>query len=80
MRVADPEQEAFLRSKEGFMGHPTAPGRKTPNVPRRGRVDVADGTPSIPRLHPGGHYPGLPGTSPAGPMQPGIEYDGEKSA
>lgn len=79
MRDPDPQQESFLRSKEGFAGHPTAPGYREANVPRRGREDTLDGLPGIPRLHPGTHVPGLPGTSPAGPMQPGISYDGDPS-
>jgi hypothetical protein len=77
MRDPDPEQESFLRSKEGFMGHPTAPGPRDPYVLRRGLPTTRDGVPGIPRLHPGTHIPGLPGTSPAGPMQPGITYDGD---
>lgn len=80
MRDPDPAQESFLRSKEGFMGHPTVPGPRTPNRPRRGDETTLDGKPGIPRLHPGTHVPGLPGTSPAGPMQPGISYDGEPDA
>jgi hypothetical protein len=77
MRDPDPAQESFLRSKEGYMGHPTVPGPRDANVARRGSGDVLDGSPGIPRLHPGTHVPGLPGTSPAGPMQPGISYDGD---
>ena len=80
MRDPDPAQESFLRSKEGFMGHPTVPGPRDPNVARRGSDDVLDGSPGIPRLHPGTHVPGIPGTTPAGPMQPGISYDGEPDA
>lgn len=79
MRDPDPEQESFLRSKEGFMGHPTVPGPRDASVARRGGA-VLDGRPGVPRLHPGTHVPGLPGTSPAGPMQPGISYDGEPNA
>lgn len=78
MRDEDPEQAAFLRSKEGFMGHPTSPGPREANVPRRGREDTPDGMPGIPRLLPGTHVPGLPGTSPSGPIQPGVQYEGEE--
>jgi hypothetical protein len=61
-----------------YRGHPTSPGPRDEYVPRRGRDDVADGKPGIPRLRPTpfSHADGMPGHSPAGPIQPDVFYEG----
>jgi hypothetical protein len=64
------QQEAWLVSRDGMRGHPTAPGPLDEAVPR-----VVDGrTPRV-RGNPLGHGPGIPGPTPTGPTQPGVIYD-----
>lgn len=64
---------------DAMRGHPTSPGPREEQIVRRGiKSDGVDGEPGVPRLRPTPYSqgPGIPGNSPAGPMQPGIEYEG----
>lgn len=74
----DPEQDAFLRSPEARLGHPTVPGPRDAYRPRRGLASPGNGAPGLPRLQPTptSHGPGLPGHTPSGPIQPGVHWDG----
>ncbi len=60
-----------------FRGHPTCPGPRDPYELRVGDSFALDGTPGLPRLRPteGSNGPGIPGPTPSGPMQPGVEYE-----
>jgi hypothetical protein len=61
-----------------FRGHPTSPGPNDEQVIRRGGDSPGNGQPGVPRSRPTPESkgPGIPGHSPAGPMQPGIDYEG----
>jgi len=70
------EQEAFLRSREGHLGHPTAPGFRDAWTRRRGLSSPGNGEPGIPRYTSiGTHHPGIVGPTPNGPKAPGVAYD-----
>ena len=74
-REQDPQQDAFLRSREGHMGHPTASGPRDEKRRRMGFASPGNGVPNIPRyLSLGTHHPGILYGS-KGPKAPGVEYD-----
>jgi hypothetical protein len=66
-------------AKDLMRGHPTAPGPRDSKTPRVGAQEHVDGRPGRPRLtmDPYSWGPGIPGDTPAGPMQPGTRYEGE---
>jgi hypothetical protein len=63
--------ELTLDPNEVHMGHPTAPGYKDVDPPRQGMESPGNGSPGIPMPYVAGRRgPGIPGTTPTGPMQP----------
>lgn len=62
-----------------YRGHPTASGPNEEYVARRGGPSPGNGQPGVPRLQPRPESkgPGVPGQTPAGPLQPGVFYDNE---
>ena len=74
-RDPDPEQEAFLKGREGHMGHATAPGPRDRARRRMGALSPGNGAPGVPRYTDlASHHPGIPGAT-GSPKQPGVEYD-----
>lgn len=74
-----PDGSIFDDPKEAFMGHPTAPGPYEETVPRHGLPSPGNGSPGIPLARVGrGRGPGIPGTTPTGPMQPGAGIQEEE--
>lgn len=70
--------DIFDRPEDAMRGHPTAPGPPDDSGgPRRGRASPGNGVPGIPKMLTSktNRGPGIPGTSPTGPMQPGAGYD-----
>ena len=68
------------RQIQTYRGHPTAPGPRDPHAPRGPIDDTDSGQPGVPRLRPSptSHGPGVPGPTPSGPMQPGVDYEGDE--
>ena len=73
----DPGYQGWLHTEEARHGHPTAPGLRDPQIVRMGSSSTSDGVPGTPRLRPRPESStfGLPGQTPAGPIQRNVNYN-----
>jgi hypothetical protein len=74
----DPSYQGWLHTEEARHGHPTAPGFRDSKGVRPGDpTTTLDGVPGVPRLRmrPESSTFGIPGQTPAGPIQRNVNYN-----